>query len=220
MTERDTPVRDKHLERHDTSVEELHGKQKEDVPEIPPGRLCNARKFREENGGFTDYCNCWSGQGVEDTSDGRCKNHGGSSPGAPENNGNAQTHALTADPKAYHERLEQEEQEWVYEMTEVICDRLRQQKGGLDPLDRTLARRVCIKLHIAAHASEYVADEGMFERVWTEDGQMEVPNRLLEELRRFDSEIISELKSLGVLDDPESQKADALAEWKSYVEQG
>lgn len=214
MTERNSPVRDEHLDELGTSIEELRGTEKSDVPEIPPGELCNCRKFTE--GEFTGYCNCWAGKGC-DTADGRCKNHGGLSPGAPKNNGNAQTHALTADPKMYHKRLDEEEKGWVYEMTEVICDRLRSQKGGLDPLDRTLARRVCIKLHIAAHASEYVADEGLFERVWTEDGQMEVPNRLLEELRRFDSEIVSELKSLGVLDDPDSQKADALSEWKAYV---
>lgn len=192
--------------------DELLGEPIEDVPKREPtAEYCRGRKSRD--GVFRGYCRATPGRGTDHVGTGRCKHHGGSG-GAPEKNGNAQTHALNADPKKYHERQSDTEREWIFEMTEVICDRLRSVRGAVDPLDRTLARRVAIKLHIAAHASEYVSKEGLMQtiQVQTQGGstyEKEITNDILTELRNYDREIVNELQKLGVLDDPRSQQADA-----------
>lgn len=217
---RECPVKESELEDRGLSEDELIGEHKDDVPKLPFGRLCNAMKTENGTGKFLGYCRAFSGQGT-DQDDGRCKNHfGGSKVGAPEHNQHNRTHGMSADPMHYAESLDEEEQAWVQDMTATICDRVRANTGNVDPLDRTLARRLAIRLHIASRASEYVRDNGMIETIWTDEGRQDVRNRLLEELRQFDKDIVNDLKKIGVLDDPESQKADALAEWKSYVEQG
>lgn len=146
-----------------------------------------------------------------DNDTGPCKFHGGASDGAPENNGNAEKHALSADPKKYHERQSDEDQAWIFELSETILDRIRRVRGDIDPLDRVLARRIAIKLHIAAKASEYVDETGIVQEVFVEDGgyTKEIPNGIVQELRQYDREILNELKKLGLVDDPESSKAEA-----------
>lgn len=192
------------------------GKPTDEVPELEPDTYCNARKV--EDGKFAGYCKAWAGHWT-DNDGGRCSRHGGASTGPDNPNvaDNAEKHALTADPKKYHERLDPDEKDWVFEMTEVVLDRVRANKGDIDPLDRTLARRVVIKLHIAAKASDYINREGLMETVRTADGVVEMRNRAMDELRRYDKEIFSELETLGLMDDPESQKADALEGWKEYI---
>lgn len=146
-----------------------------------------------------------------DSSSGRCKFHGGASTGAPENNGNAEKTGLHADPKKYKERQDKDQEDWIRSVRESILDRMR--SGGKEPdfLDRVLAERVAINLHIAANASEYVDEEGLIQTVFVEDGgyEKDIPNGLVKELRQFDKDIISNLKKLGVLEDPDSAKAEA-----------
>lgn len=163
-------------------------------------------------------CGLDAGWGTDNDS-GPCKFHGGlggsggarEGSGAPKNNGNAEKHALTADPKKYHERQSADDQEWIFELSETILDRIRRVRGDVDPLDRVLARRIAIKLHIAAKASEYVDETGIVQEVFVEDGgyTKEIPNGIVQELRQYDREILNELKKLGLVDDPESAKAEA-----------
>lgn len=153
-------------------------------------------------------CEAWAVGGKD-----KCRMHLGtsSSGDSHENNGNAERHALRADPKKYHERQPEAERDWIYEVSESICDRIRTTRGTLDPLDRVLARRIAIKLHIAAKASEYVDETGLVQEIWVEDGgyMKEIPNGIVQELRSYDREIFNELKKLGLIDDPQSQQAAA-----------
>lgn len=137
--------------------------------------------------------------------------HGGKGSGAGPANGNAEKHALTADPKKYHERQEPAEKDWIRDVSATIEDRIRRVRGDVDPLDRVLARRIAIKLHIAAKASEYVDETGIVQEVFVEDGgyTKEIPNGIVSELRQYDREILNELRKLGLVDDPDSQQADA-----------
>lgn len=164
----------------------------------------------------TDGCHAWATKMSDRT---RCRNCGGETPtkaenpaqGAPKNNGNAEKHALKADPKKYHERQPDEEKEWIRDLSATIQDRIRQTRGNVDPLDRVLARRIAIKLHIAAKASEYVDETGIVQEVFVEEGgyTKEIPNGIVQELRQYDREIVNELQKLGLIDDPQSQQADA-----------
>jgi ribosomal protein S25 len=165
-----------------------------------------------DHGGDGGDCGLAAGWGT-DFDSGKCRFHRGTSPDGEshENNGNAEKHALSADPKKYHERQSDEEKEWIFELSETILDRIRRVRGDVDPLDRVLARRIAIKLHIAAKASEYVDETGIVQEVFVEDGgyTKEIPNGIVQELRQYDREILNELKKLGLIDDPESSKAEA-----------
>lgn len=145
-------------------------------------------------------------------SEGRCKFHGGSSSGAPEQNQNATTHALNADPKNYKENQAKEEEDWIRCVRESILDRIRKSGAEPDFLDKVLAERVAIQLHIVANATEYIDENGLIQTVFVEDGgyEKDIPNSLVKELRQYDKDIIGNLKKLGVLEDPDSQKADEI----------
>jgi len=157
-----------------------------------------------------DPCQRPAGWGT-DSSSGRCKFHGGASTGAPKNNGNAEKAGLRSDPKKYKARQSESEEDWIRSVRESILDRMRTRGREPDFLDRVLAERVAINLHMAANASEYVDEEGLIQTVFVEDGgyEKDIPNGLVTELRQFDKDIIGNLKKLGVLNDPDSQQAEA-----------
>ncbi len=143
--------------------------------------------------------------------------HGGCSTGAPEHNQNAQTHALNADPDHYYESLERADRAFVDNVSEAILNRLQAGSGKIDDLDRKLAHRVAVKLHIVGRASNYVENEsGLIEVAG--DGSQDREAALLDEIRKYDHSIIDDLETLGILEDPESQEADALSQWREFVE--
>ena len=41
---------------------------------------------------------------------------------------------------------------------------------------------------------------------------------LVEEVRRYSNGLLSKLKDMGVMEDPETQKADAVKEWRGFLE--
>jgi len=199
------------------------GEESHLVPTVEPGEHCNAKKVRRNDDGklvFDGYCNAEAGKGTDHLGNGRCKHHGGKA-GAPAGNQNAQRHALTADPHHYHESLPAEEKEYVQDVSAAIEDRIRANTGDVDYLDRIMARRIAIELHIVSKASDYVENvSGLTETITTEHGSREKKAALLSEIRQRDKDIIGMLKSLGVLDDPESQKVDAMEKWRAFIEQG
>ncbi|MCF2206472.1 hypothetical protein PNQ29_10800 [Halobacterium salinarum] len=82
-----------------------------------------------------------------------------------------------------------------------------------------MTRRIAIEPHIVSKASDYVENvSGLTETIFTEHGGHENEAALLNEIRKRDKTIFRMLKEVGVLDDPESQKADALESWRSFVE--
>lgn len=112
-----------------------------------------------------------------------------------------------------------EEKEYVRDVAASIEDRIRRNTGDVDYLDRVMARRVAIELHIVSKATDYVENvSGLTETIFTEHGSHEKKAALLGEIRKRDKSIFKMLKELGVLDDPESQKADALERWRGFVE--
>ena len=204
--------------------EEFVGTPLSYVPQAPVTETdCNGKRWEgkdEENRKlFAGYCDLSPGFGTDHTGEGRCKFHGGSG-GAPESNQNAQKHALTADPNHYHESLPDEEKEFVLDAAAAIEDRIRRNKGDVDYLDRILCRRIAIRLHIVAQASDYTGNVvGLTQTIFTEDGAFDQKTPLVDEIRQYDNSIMQDLKNLGVLNDPDSKKADALESWKEFVDQ-
>lgn len=198
------------------------GEESHLVPKVDAGEHCNAKKVRRNDDGkllFDGYCEQRAGHGTDHVGEGRCKYHGGCSTGAPKGNQNAQTHALTADPHHYHESLPAEEREYVRDVSATIEDRIRANTENVDYLDRIMARRIAIELHIVSKASDYVENvSGLTETITTEHGSREKKAALLSEIRQRDKDIIDMLKSLGVLDDPESQKANAVNKWRNWID--
>lgn len=214
--------------------EELHL-----VPKVDAGEKCNGKKKMKADGGvvrneenhvlFGGYCKAVAGKGTDHLHEGRCKNHGGSTPGAPAHNQNARKHGLTSDPHHYHENASPEVQQDIHDTTATILDRIRQGQGrDPDLLDRKLARRVAIKLDVVAEASKYVKDvSGLVQVVTTEGGSHEEKAALLDEIRRYDNSIFQNLRELGVdpknlghTNDPQTKQADALDSWRQFVENG
>lgn len=218
------------MKLEDVDEEELIGDESDQVPTVDPGEKCNGKTpKRTEDGSrilseeghalFGGYCNQRAGHGTDHVGEGRCKYHGGNA-GAPEGNQNRTTHGLNADPFKYHQSLDRESKEFVADLSATIQDRVRERTGNVDHADRVLARRVAIKLHIVSKASEYVEENGLVQTVTTKNSSREKKAALLGEIRRYDDSIFADLKRLGVLDDPESQTANALGSWMGCVGDG
>jgi hypothetical protein len=211
--------------------EDFIGEESHLVPKLDPGEYCNAKKTKDVDGEdgetrtiFEGYCQSEAGKGTDHLGEGRCKWHGGSVPkgknGAPAHNQNAAKTHTTSDPHHYHENLPPEEQEWIEDTSASILDRIRRIHGREpDFLDRTLARSVAINFHILSKARDYSKDE-LVQVIVHEGGSHEEKGALVEEVRRFQNSIIQNLKQLGVLEDPETKKANALDQWRSFVDDG
>lgn len=175
---------------------------------------------RTKRDGSGDSCKRPAGWGTDHPGEGACKLHGGNA-GAPEGNNNAETHALHADPYNYYASLDPEQKELIQKTATAIEDRIRENTGKVDTLDKKLAKRIAIEFHIVSKATDYVMNvSGLTQIISGEEGSREYKATLLGEIRKRDRAIVQMLWDLGVLTDPESKKAESLEEWRSWVEAG
>lgn len=218
---REDPMREEVLAKDE---EFYQGLPRDEVPKLPANRLCNAQKFEENDDGekiFVKYCDQWAGYGT-DSSEGRCNQHGGKDYRIEQIDAEEDVvlTALEHKPDEYMDRASQEEEEFIRDLNATICDRVRKLKGEVDPLDRVLAKRIAIRLNIAAEASEYLQRKGLVQEIMTEGGKLDQNSALISELRKYDRSVMQDLKDLGVLNDPESKKADAMSEWRAFLDKG
>ena len=168
---------------------------------------------RTKRDGSGDPCTRPAGWGTDHPGEGACKFHGGNA-GAPEGNQNGTTHCLNADPKKYFEDLPEDQQEYIRDVAGAIEDRLRENQRSLDMLDRAIALRIAIEFHIVGKATDYVENEsGLIQSNRGADRKA----ALLGEVRKRDRDIFIMLRDMGVL---ESQPANALESWRSFIEEG
>jgi len=167
-----------------------------------PDKVCNV-----------DGCNAWR-QGDFNY----CYHHKGldQGTGAPEGNTNAQTHGLFSERDGYYQALPDDEQEWVFDMTNTLLDRVRNRQGkDPDLFDKEALKNIAIDMHKVAHANGYFREKGIVETsfVQGEDGPVPVGDKVntwAKELRQHNESVYRRMKKHGLLDDPESQKADAI----------
>jgi hypothetical protein len=142
-------------------------------------------------------CKRPAGWGTDHVGEGRCKLHGGNA-GAPEGNQNAAKHALNSDPHHYFKSLSSEERAYIEKIASVIEDRIRENTGKLGPMDRTMARMIAIKIHIAWKASDHIANES---GLMQETGDRTEPAPLFKEFRRYNDSIFRNLQKIDALID-------------------
>lgn len=134
----------------------------------------------------------------------------------PEGNDNAASHELFTDRDIYYQRLDDDRQAWVFDMTHAILDRLRVVQGDVDLVDKELAKNIAIDMDKVATANAHISREGLLQDLVI-DGDGDDPmvvedaqqHTILRELRLHNESIEKRLRRLGVLEDPTSQAADA-----------
>jgi hypothetical protein len=152
------------------------------------------------------YCENYPREGSN-----RCRMHGGKSTGAPENNGNAETHGLTADREKWFDRYREDVEPIVRALVESYVDDAPFGFENTAKVDKLT--EVCIDQVRLREANDEL-DDFLTEQVvgTTEDGR---PIKTVEEnpahmprdrIKRTNAKI---LKDLGIMDDPDSAQADA-----------
>ncbi|WP_459191837.1 hypothetical protein [Halosimplex sp. J119] len=203
---------------------------------------------------FRGYCGAWPGKGTDHVGEGRCDRHGGAGgsggeredAGAPEDNTNAVTHGAYADHNSYYnEILGDKMREFVDDVFEDYLQQYRELHG--EPPLGIEAELFRISV---THAKDIGLDRWADERpdeldsghplVDKETTKKSITNRYGEsevvEQRRYRESVVTKaqkrlsidrrqwLKDLGLLEDPQSQTADALSElkdtWKTSAQGG
>jgi hypothetical protein len=158
-----------------------------------------------------ERCGHPAGWGTEND-DGPCKFHGGSG-GAPEGNGNAETHGLRAEREKWFERYRDDVEPLVRALVESYVDAAPFGFAAVAKVDQLC--EVAIDQVRLRHSNEWL-DEFLTEQTVsvTENGREiteleENPAHMpRDRIKRTNAKI---LKDLGVLDDPDSAQADATA---------
>lgn len=187
-------------------------------PEPTEGR-CNSHPTQD--GGY-----CANYPSVDEDGNpvnGRCPMHGGETPtkeenpdvGAPEGSANALKHGARGDPANLYDNLDAEEQQAI--------DDLFSQYLSVAPFDADDGRAERLHMTAVVAFQEAIA-RGIIQRDGmlveqtigaSEDGmpiKQTAPHYLLSVASSLNSDVRMNLKDLGLLDDPESQKADAMGE--------
>ncbi|QLH82474.1 hypothetical protein [Halosimplex pelagicum] len=203
---------------------------------------------------FAGYCGSWPGKGTDHVGEGRCSNHGGDAgsggeredAGAPEENTNAVTHGAYAECNSYYQNvLNDDLRGFVDDVFEDYLERYRDLHG--DPVLGIESELFRISV---THAKDIGLDRWSSEKpedldsghplVDKETRKKSVSHpdgssRIIDE-ERYRESVVQQaqkrlstdrrqwLKDLGLLEDPESQKADALGElkdtWKASAQGG
>lgn len=178
-------------------------------------------------------CRHGEGWGYENATSGFCSAHG--ERGAPENNqnakgnpgnpdaeppegnGNAEKHGFHANRSLYYERRSPEEQDWIDTVADSwLADAPfgEDHEGGVEQI-----RKVAIDEHKRRRANAYIDKEGLITEnvvgyddddepiVKKEENPANLPHS------RLTRDSIRVLKTLGVLNDPDTQQAEAMNGW-------
>ena len=151
---------------------------------------------------------------MSDESDGR---------GAPARNQNATKHGLYADRENYYENFPNTDQDFIERMENSLAERYRKINGREpDMFAAQVLRAIAIDLEQLPDAYKYIKEQGLTQqRESIQEGTLlveDVPNTLLETLRKQNESIIKRMEKLGLLNDPETKKANALGDAENVAE--
>lgn len=199
-------------------IQDLVGTRYENVPKIPPDNFCNARLSRREDGRrvFDGFCR-------EPTSGTRCKAHGRDTTGPRTEEGkaitkyNGITHGRAVDPTQYMADIQDPDEQRFFELVnEELESAIERNTGELDFINRVLAMNAASMMCIALRSQDYAFSEGLFETIFTSDGAVEVKNRVLDDLRLYNKDLIRLLRDIGALESQDSN-VDLTVEWTQYI---
>lgn len=155
--------------------------------------------------------------------DGKCGLHSDHTegPGPPKGSSNNPDgplkHGVYADPSKYYQRLSESDQAFVDGMYASFLDDAPFDSSNHGKCE--MLRQIAIDIHKRRSANNYIAEEGLkWEEIddyyETDDGDLKVITETDEHYLNITADRIArtnvrQLKELGVLDDPQSQQADA-----------
>jgi hypothetical protein len=158
----------------------------------------------------TGYCANRAGFRTDHVGEGRCYLHGGRNRGS----NHAEKHGMHADRQNYYDNRSADEQQWIDSIVESILDDAPFGPDSTYKLE--MVRQVAIDMHKMKNANDYIDEKGVVHRDktvgYTDDGKpikMDEENVVNVAYDRLDRATTRKLEKLGVMDDPESQKADA-----------
>lgn len=139
----------------------------------------------------------------------------GNNGGAPEGNQNAQRHGLFSERSGYYADLSDGEQDWIDSFTHSLLDRFRRYHDkDPDAFDRETLKHIAIDFHRTSEANDFFSDAGLVHREIDMAGGEPVEtikqNVWASELRRYQESIMDRMDSMGLLESPDKQQADAM----------
>lgn len=178
---------------------------------------CNARVRNIPDDMDVDEAYCANPEGFrcDDPDAKRCYLHGGASLPTNKGNTNAEKHGLYTNRQSYYKNCSDVEKQWIDAVVESLLD---DAPFGQDPpfAKLQMVRNVAIDMHKLQRANDYIDEKGVVHRDktvgYTDDGRpikMDEENVLNISYDRLNRTLTRQLKELGILDDPDSQQADA-----------
>ncbi|MFC6975805.1 hypothetical protein ACFQL1_15835 [Halomicroarcula sp. GCM10025709] len=211
----------------DVNEEDLIGEPLDEVPQQQPSdEHCLGRRSEKRDGEsvFVAYCRSTPGRGTDHVGEGRCKHHGGNAgsggdregSGAPEDNGNAETHGLTANGRKWFERHRDDVEDDVRRM---VAGWMADAPFGYDNHGNVrLLVDAAINECQVRRGNEYIRENGMVIESFNgiaDDGREiyeRKENPALRPKSRLQRDTVRILEKLGILDDPETQTAESQRE--------
>lgn len=175
---------------------------------------CNARvkNIPEEMDVDEAYCGNKAGFRTDHLGEGRCYLHGGVS--VTHGTNYAEKHGLYADRQNYYSNRSDGEQAWIDAIVESLLD---DAPFGPDSFAKMqMVRNIAIDMHKLQRANDYIDQKGVVDKDktvgYTDDGKpikVDEENVLNVAYDRLDKTVTRKLKELGILEDPDSQDAEA-----------
>jgi len=173
--------------------------------ERPPAKVCDVDDCNAWKSGEFDYCH--HHKGLQQTD------------GAPEGNQNATRHGLYALPENLKAHFSETQQDRYTAYFEALCTRYEQRHSEEpDAFIKDRLSRVAIECVKERIADDYLARKAKDGNVLVEDQENlteqgvfmeEASNKILKELTALKRETRLTLKDMGLLNDPDTQKAEA-----------
>jgi len=179
---------------------------------------CNAKirehRVPEEWDQDVGYCANRAGFRTDHFDEGRCYLHGGALKSVQEGTNHAEKHGLHADRQNYYKNRNTAEQQWIDAVFESFLD---DAPFGPDNFAKVqMLRNVAIDMHKLKNANDFIDQEGLIQTDKTvgyadngkpiKDDEENPVNVAYDRLNRT---MTRQLKELGILDDPDSQQAEA-----------
>jgi hypothetical protein len=160
------------------------------------------------------FCANKAGFRTDHVGEGRCYLHGGASKSANKGNNHAETHGLYSDRQNYYSNRSTDEQAWIDAVVDSLLDDASFSADNMAKLQ--MVRNIAIDMHKQQRANDYIDEVGVVNKDktvgYTDDGRPikeDVENALNVAYDRLNRTMTRQMEKLGILEDPESQKAES-----------
>jgi|APHM01.1.fsa_nt_gi hypothetical protein len=159
------------------------------------------------------YCANRAGFRTDHVGDGKCYLHGGCSRSANKGNNHAEKHGLYADRQNYYKNRSTQEQYWIDSVVESLLDDAPFSADNFAKMQ--MLRNIAIDMHKMQNANDFIDKAGLVQEDkvvgYADNGKPikeDQENPINVTYDRLNRTMTRQMKELGILDDPESQKAE------------